>query len=342
MPAPVWIAWETQRRSLTLSSRLGCRLRLFDAGGREALRYPLSALRTLRLLLSERPSLVIVQNPSMILAALACACKPLLGFALVVDRHSNFLLSGPAKGWRAALFTALSRYTLKKADLTVVTNGEIADKVIEASGRPFILPDPYPDLQPAPLPPRRPVPEMVFVCSWAADEPIREMMKACAALRTELVMRVTGRPKPVHAALLRERPDNFRPTGFLPDPDYFRLLAEADALAVLTTLPSTLVCGAYEGIALGKPLLLSGSRVLREYFAAGAVHLDSHRPEEMVRKIRMLIARRFELREEALAFRERSGSAWAYRCAELRGRLADLAAARGKAVAAPPGAVPQV
>lgn len=94
MAAPVWIAWESQRRSLTLSSKLGCSLRILDFGGGDLLRYPWSACRTLVLLFSQRPSLVVVQNPSMALAALACACKRALGFVLVVDRHSNFLLSG--------------------------------------------------------------------------------------------------------------------------------------------------------------------------------------------------------------------------------------------------------
>src|SRR5690606_3560715 len=169
MPTPVWIAWETQRRSLTLSSRLACRLRIFDCGIDGILRYPWSAWKTLSIFLAEKPSVVIVQNPSMALAALACACKRLMGYSLVVDRHSNFLLAGGTRGWKARVFLAVSRYTLRNADLTVVTNNEIADRVLKEHGRPFILPDPYPALEVASLPARRPVPEIVFVCSWADD-----------------------------------------------------------------------------------------------------------------------------------------------------------------------------
>lgn len=316
---PAWIAWETQRRSLTLSGHLGFGLSVFDHGGPSFLRYPWSALRTLALLARRRPSLVVVQNPSMALAALACACKRVMGYALAVDRHSNFLLGGRrTDGWKARLFMAMSGYTIRNADVTIVTNQEIAAKVVAASGRPFILPDPYPDLEVAPLPARRAIPEIVFVCSWAPDEPIPEMMEACAAMRGEMILHVTGRPKPEHAGLLKRAPDNFRPTGFLSDPDYFRLLEGADALAVLTTQPSTLLCGAYEGIALGKPLLLSGSKVLRDYFTAGAVFLDSHDPDEIAVKTRRLLSRRLEVREEGLAFLERSRAAWRERFADLR------------------------
>jgi glycosyltransferase involved in cell wall biosynthesis len=328
MTAPLWIAWERQRRTLELSSRLGCRLRIFDHSHLGALRYPWSAARTALLLGRERPSLLIVQNPSMALAALACACKRLFGFALVVDRHSNFLLARRRReGWKDRLFLALSRYTLRNADLTLVTNGEIADRVLAAGGRPFVLPDPYPEVPYAPPPPARSVPEAVFVCSWAEDEPIAEMMAACGALRGEAVVRATGRPKPSHAGLLGRRPENFLPTGFLADADYLRLLAAADAVVVLTTMPSTLVCGAYEALALGKPLLLSGSRALREYFTAGVVHLETHHPEEIAHKLRLVLSRRTELRQQGAAFLEASRAAWRTRREELR-RLLDALASR--------------
>lgn len=328
---PTWIAWETQRRTQTLSHSLGCRLRIFDHERLGWFRYPWSALRTLALLAMERPSLVVVQNPSMVLAALACACKRALGFSLVVDRHSNFLLSPGAakgakgiKGVKRALFLALSRYSLRNADITIVTNPEIAARVAKESGRPFILPDPYPDLAIAPRPPGRPVARVVFVCSWADDEPIREMMEAAAELRGEIVMHVTGRPKAAYSGMLKRRTDNFRPTGFLSDAEYFRLMAEADAVAVLTTQPSTLVCGAYEGLAMGKPLLLSGSNVLRRYFAAGAVHLENHRPREIAAKLRQLLLRRRELRDSGLVFLELSRAAWRTRHLALQRALAEI------------------
>jgi glycosyltransferase involved in cell wall biosynthesis len=325
---PTWIAWETQRRSQTLSRSLGYRLCIFEHERLGWFRYPWSALRTLALLVSERPSLVVVQNPSMVLAALACACKRALGFSLVVDRHSNFLLSPRAakgaKGWKRRLFLALSRYSIRNADITIVTNPEIAARVARESGRPFILPDPYPDLDIAPRPPGRAVANVVFVCSWADDEPIREMMEAAAELRGEIVMHVTGRPKAAYSGMLDGRTDNFRPTGFLSDAEYFRLLAEADAVAVLTTQPSTLVCGAYEGLAMGKPLLLSGSEVLRRYFSAGAVHLENHRPREIAAKLRQLLARRRELRDSGLIFLELSRAAWRTRHLALRRTLAEI------------------
>src|SRR4051812_14960269 len=127
MTSRAWIAWETQRRTLNLSRKVDAELFIFDDENKGAIRYPLSALKTLSALWKHRGGLVFVQFPSMFLAALASFLKPLFHYKLVVDRHTDFSLElKPPFGWKERLILSLSRYSVRKADLTVVTNSELA------------------------------------------------------------------------------------------------------------------------------------------------------------------------------------------------------------------------
>lgn len=279
----VWIAWERQRRSLELSARLGARLELCLHEDRGRLRYPLSIARTLRILRARRGGTVFVQNPSLVLAALAGLGKRAFGYRLVVDRHSNFtFLSGTPPGPKRLLLDFLSGLTLRLADLTMVTNPGLAAQVERLGGRPFVLPDPFPAIPPEALaaararPPRAPgAPlEVLFVSSWAFDEPIAAALEACRSLPGRVNVRVTGRPKAAYAKLLEGRPGNFIPTGFLSDAAYFDLMARCDAVLCVTSRPCTLVCGAYEAAALGKPMILGDTEALRGWFDTGALYTD--------------------------------------------------------------------
>ena len=48
-----------------------------------------------------------------------------------------------------------------------------------------------------------------------------------------------------------------------------------DATIDLTTRENCLVCGAYQSIAAGKPMVLSKTRALQTFFPAGAVYTDN-------------------------------------------------------------------
>lgn len=282
-PQRVWLAWERQRRSLELAGRLGARLELCIFEDRGFLRYPLSIARTVRIFRDIRGGTVFAQNPSLVLAALAGLLKRVFGYRLVVDRHSNFtFLCGTPPGPKRMLLDFLSNLTLRLADVTIVTNPGLAARVERMGGRPFVLPDPFPKVPAAALaaartrPPRTPgAPlEVLFVSSWAFDEPIAAALEACRSLRGKVNVRVTGRPKAAYAKLLEGRPDNFIPTGFLSDDDYFALMARCDAVMCVTSRDCTLVCGAYEAIALGKPMILGDTEALRDWFDAGALYTD--------------------------------------------------------------------
>ena len=108
---------------------------------------------------------------------------------------------------------------------------------------------------------------MVAVCSWAADEPIDALLEAAR-----------GRPwrSAHHLGWLNREVEpgpNVELTGFVADEDYAALLVRADAVVVLTTREDTLLSGAWEAIALGRPLVLSDTAALRGTFEVGPAYV---------------------------------------------------------------------
>jgi glycosyltransferase involved in cell wall biosynthesis len=324
-----WIAWESQRRSLTLAQRLGARLHLCLDERLGWLRYPVSIARTIAILARQRGGVVFVQNPSMVLAALACALKRPLGYLLVVDRHSNFSFLRPhAAGPRLRVSDALSGFTLRNADLTIVTNDELRAHVERSGGRAFVLPDPFPDVPEAARVSaandarNTGSVELLFVSSWASDEPIADTIAACRELGGEAIVRITGRMKPQFASLVAAAPDNFVSTGFLSDAEYFTLMARSDAVIAVTSRAATLVCGGYEAAVMGKPMILGSSSALRSYFNSGAVFTDGS-SSDLVRAVRALIRDLPALRAGVRDLVARRAPEWDARFAELQRLLRD-------------------
>ncbi|MDQ3000758.1 MAG: hypothetical protein M3Y08_05810 [Fibrobacterota bacterium] len=328
MPGRIWIAWERQRRSLNLAERLSARLFLCIDEDKGWKRYPLSIRKTVAELRGQRGRTVMVQNPSMVLAALACMLKKAFGYTLVVDRHSNFsFLAGANAGLKRRLSDLLSDYTLRYADLTIVTNAELRARVERAGGRGFVLPDPFPDLSgswdgtfPEPRPNAAPK-EILFVSSWAFDEPIAQTIEACRRLQGKVIVRITGKMKPEYSRLMAGAPSNFIPTGFLSDRDYFSLMSGCDAVMAVTNRAATLVCGGYEGVVMGKPLILGDSLALRDYFDSGCIYTDGT-ANDLEARIRGLATELPMLREGIRALYEKRRTEWDERLANLETILA--------------------
>ncbi len=276
-PRRLWLVWENQRRSKVLAAHFGCTLHEIVHEG--LLRYPLSVFHTFRILWRERPSTIFVQNPSMILAALAVLWGVTTRIQVVVDRHSTFLLNRTYRmsPW-LLLFRALNRLTLKYANLTIVTNEFLADLVLRSGGTPVVLPDKLPNVVSEPFA-RYPVlsssRNILFVSSFAEDEPLAELIEAVSQVRERLLhVYVTGKLKKAPASIVAAAPKNVTFTDYLSDNDYVRLLRSVDMVVVLTTADHTMLCGCYEAIAAGQPLVTSRKDVLRSYFT-DAIFVDN-------------------------------------------------------------------
>jgi glycosyltransferase involved in cell wall biosynthesis len=226
-----------------------------------------------------RPSILFIQCPSLVLGLWAAILKQVFGFVLVADLHNDAVTPYDVT---SPIYEALYRLIHRAADVCLVSNAGLQRTVEGVGARAFVLPDKVPDLAPTAAPrAARSRRQAVFVCSYAKDEPYLEVMEAARVLGSEVTIHVTGDHRRVQH-LPAESPVHL--TGFLPEADYVALLSTADVIVDLTFIEDCLVCGAYEAVALGKPLVTSDTAALREYFRMGTVY-TRHDPQSLAAAI---------------------------------------------------------
>jgi glycosyltransferase involved in cell wall biosynthesis len=269
-----WITWDAHRRSIELAQALGLPLRVFGRGRNVLTYYAAPLVRTVAHLCTTRYDTIVVQNPSLVLTTIASFLKRWRGYGLVQDLHSYFASPtlDPA-GARDRVYAALARYCVRRADLTIVTNDRLEELIDAMGGRGFALQDKVPELATARTVDLGPTFNVVFVCTYAPDEPLDAVLQAAATLDGGVTVYVTGHPR--RSAEPDRLPSNVVLTGFLDEPDYAALLRAADAIIVLTTRDHTLLCGAYEAIAARKPLITSDTDVLRRAFGSSVIYVDN-------------------------------------------------------------------
>ena len=272
MSKTLWISWTRARRSRDLAPEFGARFYEFSWHRVPPLRYAVALAATLAVLAWHRPRLVFVQNPSIFCAALLTLLRKVFRFRLVVDTHTVVI---PIRGWKGGVFSALTRLVERNADLCIVTNQALAEEIEARGGRAAVLPDKIPELPvagSAKLPGRW---NIVYICSFAHDEPYHEVIRAAAELGPDVHVTITGDYRRVRDARPSSLPPNAHLTGYVGWQDYVNLLHAADAIVVLTRVPQCMLRGAYEALAAEKPLVLSDQVVLREYFNSGVIHVDN-------------------------------------------------------------------
>jgi glycosyltransferase involved in cell wall biosynthesis len=315
----LWITWEHHRRTMELARALGVPLREVIGPGPRAVRYLVAGLATLAAIAKARPRIVFVQNPSIVLAALACALRRVLRYRVVVDRHSNFRFGNTETG----LFNAVSNYSLRRADLTIVTNAHVKQLVEAKGGRGFVLQDRLPTLANARvsgLPGRV---NVAFVCTYSPDEPVTEVIEAAHLLDGDVHIYITGRCDSLAASVRRSAPANVIFTDYLGAAEYESLLASVDFVMELTTRDHTLLCGAYEAVSLAKPLIVSRTEALTQYFCQGTVVTDNQ-AEAIAAAVNAAAADLPRLQREVVALREDLARDWASRFSALTQELERL------------------
>ncbi len=271
----VWISWEWQRRSVVLADEFSCELFIYNKKFKNKIsRYFSSIVATYNFVKKRNPEIIFCQNPSLILAVFLCILKNYYKYKLIVDRHSNFML-GASDSLKKRVFLLLSNYTIRSADVTIVTNRELIDNYINnAKGNGYILPDKIPNLKSI----KQSVVDsskknVLFVTSFSVDEPISEFFQAIDNFDDNYFFYISGNYHNYKSIPLDGR--NFKLTGFIGEEDYIALMSAVDVVVVLTKHDSTLTCGAYEAISLGKPMILSGTSAITAYFKKGAIYTDN-------------------------------------------------------------------
>jgi glycosyltransferase involved in cell wall biosynthesis len=306
MQSVLWITWERHTRTRNIASRIGVRLEEIVTSRTGLRRYLSSGLRTAACLHSCRPKVLLVQNPSMILTGLVLLLRPVLRYRLVVDAH-NEAVEPYQHNDRFGLW--LARQYMKRADLTIVTNEMMATVVNACGGRATILPDRIPDCTATDDAERGGKPRIVMIATFAADEPVEEFLQAAGEFEDRLVAYVTGRAEKLSADARALVKSNVHFTGYLEEQDYWKLLATADGIVDLTKKDNCLVCGAYEGVAAGKPLILSDNAATRAHFSKGVLYVDNS-ASGISKAIGQLLEQQVELQAQIVALRDELRTRW--------------------------------
>ena len=255
--------------------------------------------RSLQIVRKRRPEVVIVQNPSIVLACLMLLLKPFFGYALVVDAHYVGVI---APGCSRLLQKALD-FCNRRADLVIVTNEAHKGLVEALGGRALVCEDPLPGIGQYASATAGSSKDVLFICSFDLDEPYAEVLQAAGLLEHEgFAFWVSGNFRRV--GIDPADWPHLRFTGYVPENEFYGRLARSQVVVDLTSYDNCLVCGAYEAMALEKPLVTSKTRALQAYFGGAAVFVE-HTPMAIAEGVRRAYETRDELRRRIREWRER-------------------------------------
>lgn len=267
-------------------------------------KYAYQATATIWLLVRIRPKLVFVQSPPSFAVIVVAAYCALASARFIVDAHSAAM--------QAARWTrprAFYRLLARRALVTLVTNETFSARIEGWGARALVIRD---------IPTTFPIgdaPELargsniLVVSTFSGDEPLGEVIEAARRLPT-VRFHVTGDSERGRRTFdLSGAPPNVRFTGYLPDEEYYGLMAGADLVMCLTTRDDTMQRGACEALSIGTPIITSDWPLLRGYFSDGTVHVRSD-ADSIAAGVRDAIARVDELGEGIRRLRDHQWNEW--------------------------------
>ena len=294
----IWIAWENQVRNRSMARLLSSNLYVLNRSGNRPNRYAYCVFWSLMAILRERPDVVFVQNPSLILNYLMLALRPIFRFRWVSDAHFAGVVANNGSSLMQALIDCCNR----RADLVIVTNENHADHVKSLGGRPYVCEDPLPELPEDVLDLDEDMDRSIFlICSFEVDEPYLQVFSAAGILQEEgCKLYVSGNYRNVSI-----KPDDYPHVtflGYVPYDRYVSYLTQSSVVVDLTTCEDLLLCGAYEAMAAGRPLVTSNTEALRTYFSHGVIYTNEE-PANIAAAIRMAYEDRVRLCAEISAWK---------------------------------------
>jgi hypothetical protein len=174
---------------------------------------------------------------------------------------------------------------MKKVYMVIVTNYELKDNICsDIKRKTIVLEDPLPYFEVARGKKQEKGEQkndrfkVAVISSFAPDEPLAEILNAAATM-SGIQFFITGDKSKAAKHILEKKINNVIFTGFLDYNDYISLLQGVNAIMVLTKRNKTMLAGAYESLALEKPLITSYWPPLKRYFYKGTVHVDNSSKE---------------------------------------------------------------
>jgi glycosyltransferase involved in cell wall biosynthesis len=235
------------------------------------LRYILHTIKTLKILIREKPEIIFVQNPPILAPLVAYFYSKIRNSKFVIDSHTGALLA-PWWKWSLPLHAFLSRRALT----TIVTNKYLNDIVKAWNAETFILADIPTHFSQGSAFPLKGKFNLAVINTFSPDEPIEIILEA-AALLPDVEFYITGDTVQAKKKYFMKSPVNVTFTDYLSDEKYLGLLREVHAIMVLTTDDHTMQRGACEAVSLGKPLIISNWPLLVKYFNKGTIYVDNNK-----------------------------------------------------------------
>lgn len=321
-PHLLCIAWAPHApRSQRLATALGAEIYTvhflaFQRPLAAPLKYPVQALVTASLLWRKHPRVVLVQNPPIFAVMLVALYACLTRNHYIIDTHTGALV-GYKWQWSIPLHRWLSRHALA----TLVTNASLRERIAGGKQRTFrilIIEDPpaeWSSASPSPSSTRA-ARQVVVIATYDSDEPIAAVLEATRQL-PEVSFAITGDVHRLQPMLCAACPPNVCLTGWLNDADYSALIHQARVLVALTTRDHTTLCGAWEALYAGQPLVTSDWPVLRASFPQGAVFTGAT-AKEITAAIHLALAQEDSLRAAMQALAASKRQMWATSIVQLR------------------------
>lgn len=248
-------------------------------------KYVLQFFKTWSVLARQRPKVIYVAV-SPIFSALSVYIYCIFsGANFIMDVHGNSM-----SGWKWKWSIPLHHFLARRAIMNIVDQ-QIRTNLFTSWGAKTLVLERVPiniafeKLKIIQDPLKHSV---TVVNTFNDDEPVLPILEAARQLPgvSFYILGDTGLAK---KSLLKSAPANVTFTGFLFNEDYWNRLYSSDAVMVLTTHPYSLLAGGQDGMALGKPLILSNQPALVDYFTKGTVFIE-HTPESIVEGVQKAIA----------------------------------------------------
>ena len=253
------------------------------------LRYALLALRTLALLGTERPKIVLAQNPPIFLPLLLVLAKPFYKFRLVVDHHAVWSMKTLRQPFLSQGIAVTESFVSKKADANMSPNNSWT-RELQARGAKdaFTYHDFIPrstitngyhnrDSATLLLPDHR-----FLIIAGHGGHPQELLEEEVAAIRglEGYLLVITGKREKLADRITKlDPPSNVVYPGYLDDADYEALKRSADVALSLSTEINTVPHAIHEYLAYGIPTIVLKDSLLRSLFDNAIVEIDDARPE---------------------------------------------------------------
>ncbi|MBN8579076.1 MAG: hypothetical protein J0L96_00285 [Anaerolineae bacterium] len=323
----VFIVWkEYQRRVEVMAPYLGAECFYFHYSWEErskffkALSYILKTFNTLKCLLENKPSIILVQFPPAPPLYAVALYAWLSGAKYVSDCHLG-VTNARWLGWPLVK-------KLLAGGVVIVHNEHLVEQTeAELQLKAFVLRDGIVAKQSHEVGSNAllkdlglyPNTYVIFPCSFSADEPIQEMIDA-ARLLPEIKFVMTWYVEKLAKQIRDSLPPNVTLTGFLKTDDFNCLFANAGAALVLTKYENVQLSGMQEAMAFGIPAVVTDLRTTRFLYKNYPVYVDNT-VASIMQGIKLALQHRINLEQQMNLLRIESEKEFIDQMATLKSAL---------------------